>query len=146
MTDSAAAAPPQGTGSTGGIRRLVESDGFESIIATLLVLNAFALGFEALADTSEWEDVLWAFFLGSQIVFLVEIVLRIVSYAPRVFDFFKDGWNVFDFVLVAISLVPEIGTLSVAARSVRVLRVLRALRVLRLFSLFGRRSSRGEGS
>lgn len=127
----------------GGIRRFTESDFFESIIATLLILNALTLLLEALVDVGAWDTVLWRFFLVSQAIFVVEIVLRMLGYAPKVGDFFKDGWNVFDFALVAISLIPDVGTLSFAARIVR---VLRALRVLRLVSLFSRRKARGEGS
>lgn len=132
--------PPPGL--FGRIRRFTESDLFESVIATLLVLNALTLLLEALVDVGAWDTVLWRFFLASQAVFVAEIALRILGYGPRFGDFFKDGWNVFDFVLVAISLIPDVGTLSFAAR---VIRVLRALRVLRLVSLFSRRKARGEG-
>ena len=124
------------------IRRLTESDGFESFITTLLVLNAFALAVEALADVGAYDRWLWIFFDVSQAVFVVEIALRILGYGPRFGAFFRDGWNVFDFVIVALSLVPVIGSLSFAARVVRVLRVLRFLRVLRLASLFFRGKGR----
>lgn len=134
------AVPP---GVFGRIRRFTESDFFESIIATLLILNALTLLLEALVDVGAWDTVLWRFFLVSQAIFVVEIVLRVLGYGPRFQDFFKDGWNVFDFALVAISLIPDVGTLSFAAR---IIRVLRALRVLRLVSLFSRRKARGEGS
>ena len=54
--------------------------------------------------------------------FVIEIVLRIYVYR---WNFFKDPWSLFDFFVVAISLVPASGNLS----------ILRVLRVLRLFRL-----------
>ena len=124
------------------LRRLTESDAFESVIATLLVLNAGALLLESIADVGEFDLYLWVFFVVSQVIFVVEIVLRVASYGPRFREFFRDGWNVFDFVIVVLSLAPEIGALSFGARIVRVLRVLRFLRVLRLASLYFRRTGR----
>ena len=124
------------------LRRLTESDAFESVIATLLLLNAGALLLESIADVSEFDLYFWIFFVVSQVVFVVEIALRVASYGPRFGEFFRDGWNVFDFVVVALSLVPEIGALSFGARVVRVVRVLRFLRVLRLASLYFRRTGR----
>lgn len=124
------------------LQRLTESDAFESIVATLLLLNAGALLLEGFADVSEFDLYLWIFFAVSQAVFVVEIALRVASYGPRFGEFFRDGWNVFDFVVVALSLAPEIGALSFGARIVRVLRVLRFLRVLRLASLYFRRRGR----
>jgi voltage-gated sodium channel len=121
------------------LRHLTESDAFESVIATLLLLNAGALLLESFADVGEFDRYLWIFFVVSQAVFVVEIALRVASYGPRFQEFFRDGWNVFDFVVVALSLVPEIGALSFGARIVRVLRV---LRVLRLASLYFRRTRR----
>jgi voltage-gated sodium channel len=57
-------------------------------------------------------------------VFVVEIALRIAAHGWR---FFRDPWSIFDFIVVAIALVPATGQFSV-------LRALRILRVLRLIS------------
>lgn len=57
-------------------------------------------------------------------VFVVELVLKIIAYRGR---FFRDGWNLFDFVIVGISLIP-------ATQGFTALRALRILRVLRLIS------------
>ena len=58
-------------------------------------------------------------------IFTVEILLKLFAHGGR---FFRNGWNIFDFVVVAISLVPAAGPLSV-------LRALRILRVLRIISV-----------
>jgi len=58
-------------------------------------------------------------------IFVIEIELKLVAHGPR---FFRSGWNLFDFVIVGIALVP-------AAQGLSVLRALRILRVLRILSV-----------
>lgn len=57
-------------------------------------------------------------------IFVIELVLKIVALGPR---FFRVGWNIFDFVIVGIALVP-------GGQGLSVLRALRILRVLRVVS------------
>lgn len=110
------------------IRTLVASDGFRSAILFLIVLNAFAMGLEATpAAADQYATSLEWVFLVSQIVFVVEILLRFVA-APRG-GFFRDSWNRFDFVVVALSLVPALGEFALVARVFRILRVLRIVSV-----------------
>ncbi|RYH10855.1 ion transporter [Tropicimonas sp. IMCC6043] len=61
-------------------------------------------------------------------IFTIEIAAKIVAYRLR---FFRDPWNIFDFVIVGIALVP-------AAHAFSVLRALRVLRVLRVISVMPR--------
>ncbi|WP_300584258.1 ion transporter [Marivita sp.] len=57
-------------------------------------------------------------------IFVLEIALKLYAHGLR---FFKSGWNIFDFVIVGIALVP-------ATQGFSVLRALRILRVLRVIS------------
>ena len=57
-------------------------------------------------------------------IFVIEIVLKLVAHGAR---FFRSGWNVFDFLIVGIALMP-------ATHGLSVLRALRILRVLRVIS------------
>ena len=57
-------------------------------------------------------------------IFVIELILKLVVFRQR---FFRDGWNIFDFLIVAISLVP-------ATETLKVIRTLRVLRILRLLS------------
>ena len=59
-------------------------------------------------------------------VFVVEVVLRIWAWRGA---FFRDPWSVFDFLVVAIALMPASGPFSVL-RALRVLRVLRILTIV----------------
>ncbi|WP_120501536.1 ion transporter [Roseovarius sp. EL26] len=58
-------------------------------------------------------------------IFVVEIAAKLVAHRGR---FFRDGWNIFDFVIVAVALIP-------AAQGLAVLRALRILRLLRVISV-----------
>ena len=91
----------------------------------LIVVNAITLGMETSTITmSIIGPELHVFDQIVIFVFCVEITLRIYAHGLR---FFRDPWNIFDFVVVAITLTPSNDSLSV-------LRALRVLRVLRLVS------------
>lgn len=109
------------------LRQLVESNGFRSIILFLIVLNAFAMGMEATPDAADkYATALDWVFLVSQVVFVVEIALRWLVARDR---FFRDSWNRFDFIVVALSLTPAIGEFALIARIFRILRLLRIVSV-----------------
>jgi voltage-gated sodium channel len=106
-------------------RALVEHKRFQQFIIGVIVLNAITLGMEtshALLDAAG--GVLHVADRAMLAIFVVELLLRLYVYRWR---FFRDSWNVFDFVIVAIALVPATGPFSV-------LRAMRVLRVLRLIS------------
>jgi voltage-gated sodium channel len=63
-------------------------------------------------------------------VFVLEIAIRVLACGPRVWRFFLDGWNVFDFVIVALSLLPAAGPLATIARLARLLRALHLVSAL----------------
>ncbi len=96
-------------------------------IVVLIVLNAALLGLETNAEIMQAYGAELVFIdhtiLG---IFILELVLLIIA---RGMDFFKDPWSVFDFIVIAIALVP-------ATESLSVLRALRVLRVLRLINKF----------
>jgi voltage-gated sodium channel len=102
---------------------LVEAEPFQRAIMTLIVINAIALGLETsnavMAGWGEALVLLDRIILG---IFVCELVLRVAAHGPR---FFMSGWNIFDFLVVGIALLPSSGALS----------VLRALRILRAFRL-----------
>ena len=108
------------------IKQLIESRRFESAILVLIVINAITLGLET--DPGVMQKF-GPFLIGLDrlilVVFVVELLLRIAVYR---LDFWRDPWRIFDFLIVAIALMPSTGNLSV-------LRALRILRVLRLISI-----------
>lgn len=63
-------------------------------------------------------------------IFLVELTIRIVAYGRRPQDFFRDGWNVFDFVVITAAFVPGVRESTTLLRLARLLRVIRIVTVL----------------
>jgi voltage-gated sodium channel len=112
--------------------RIVASTWFDLFIFGVIVANAVVLGLETY-DAVERKlggllRTLNDVFLG---IFVVELAIRIASsYGRRPRDFFKSGWNVFDFVVIGAAFVPGLGENSTLLRLVRLARVLRVVRVL----------------
>ena len=70
---------------------------------------------------------------GITLFFTIEIIIRFVAERSLI-KFFKDGWNVFDFLIVAVSLIPVGGAESVCvARLLRIVRILRIITVIPAF-------------
>jgi len=106
------------------LRRFVEHRAVQRFIISVIVLNGVVIGLE----TSDWlmarvGGLLNFLDTAAIVIFIVEISLKIVIYR---FAYFKNPWNVFDFTIVAIALVPSSQGLSV----LRSLRILRALRLM----------------
>jgi voltage-gated sodium channel len=108
------------------VRDAVEGPRIQRIIMTLIVINAISLGLETSATVREHAGV-WLHTIDMIVLaaFVAEIAAKLVG---RGLSFFRNGWNVFDFIVVGIALVPSAGPFSV-------LRALRILRVLRLLSV-----------
>ena len=103
----------------------LQSSSVSNFIIGVILFNAVVLGLE----TSEFvmSRVGWLISFLDELclaIFVIELVLKLIAFDYR---FFKSGWNIFDFVIVGISLVP-------AAEALSVLRALRILRILRVVS------------
>jgi voltage-gated sodium channel len=93
----------------------------------VIVFNAIILGLET--SDSVMAQAGGLILLLDQIclaIFVAELAAKLFAYGPR---FFRGGWNIFDFVIIGISLVPGNGGLSVL-RALRILRVLRVISVV----------------
>ena len=121
MTGSARAlAPP----APARVRNIVESRGFTLAVTAVIALNAVTLGLETWPLAMQTAGpLLLALDTLALWFFTVEIGLKLWLYRGR---YFRDAWNVFDFLIVAVAWVPSTGPLSV----LRALRIVRALRLL----------------
>ena len=108
------------------LKGFVESAPIQKFIITLILINAAILGLQTDADiVAAWGGLLHGLDTIILSVFVVEIALRLLVHR---LSFFRDPWSVFDFIVVAIALVPASGPFEV-------LRALRVLRVLRLLTM-----------
>jgi voltage-gated sodium channel len=104
----------------------IESTRIQRIIIGLILVNAVTLGLETSASImASYGGILHLLDRVILAAFVAEILLKL--FAQRL-DFFRRGWNLFDFTVIAIALIPASGPLAV-------LRALRVLRVLRLASV-----------
>jgi len=118
--------PPKLEGRIGWLTRLVYSSPFEFFIAFVILVNATSLAILTLPDLeASVREACEQIDLICFAIYGTELVLRIISYGRRPQDFFKEGWNIFDFIVIAISPL-------FAGQTV----VLRLLRLLRLFRIF----------
>jgi len=98
---------------------------FQNAILGVILFNAVILGLETVAPImARAGGAIIALDRLCLAIFVVEIVAKL--YARGIAGFFRRGWNIFDFVIVGISLVPTTQGLSV----LRALRILRLLRVV----------------
>ena len=113
------------------LRRFVHTTGFDVAILVVIIANAIVLGLQTypsvVDDHGDTLDLLNNVFLG---VFVVELTLRILSYGSRPQDFFRNGWNAFDFIVVAAAFLPGVRESSTLLRLARLLRIVRIFRVL----------------
>ena len=111
--------------------RVVESSWFDPLMLSIIALNAVTLGLETYdsIDAAIGRELHLAneVILG---VFVVELIVRMSAYADRPRDFFRSGWNVFDFVVIGASFVPGVRENATLLRLVRLLRIVRAVRLL----------------
>jgi voltage-gated sodium channel len=110
--------------------RIADSPRFQGFIFAVIVANAITLGLGTYDFSPTADDVLTVLddtFLG---IFVVELAIRIAAFGRRPQDFFKSGWNVFDFVVIMASFVPGVRENATILRLVRLLRVVRAVRLL----------------
>jgi len=109
------------------LRRLVDHPLTEKVVIALIMVNAVTLGLETSPSVMEaYGGLLVAVDRLLLTIFVAELAARMVVRGPR---FFADPWNVFDFLVVAIALLPATGSLSVL-RALRILRVLRLITVV----------------
>lgn len=95
-------------------------------IITVILINAVTLGLETFPEVMVLAGgMILTIDRMCLAIFVVELTLRLYAQGLR---FFRSGWNVFDFLIVGISLLPATGSFSVL-RALRILRVLRVISV-----------------
>jgi voltage-gated sodium channel len=111
--------------------RIVESSWFDPLMLSIIAINAVTLGLETYesidASIGDELHLLNDVILG---LFVVELAVRMAAHADRPREFFRSGWNVFDFVVIAASFVPGVRENATLLRLVRLLRIVRAVRLL----------------
>lgn len=108
------------------LSRFVDSPRFQHTVLAVIILNAVLIGWYTY-DPAPWVSTGLSICLW---IFVAELVLKLIAAtSTRTLPaFFKDGWNIFDLIVVLGSFLPDAGPLTAVARVLRVLRVFRLVR------------------
>ncbi|ETE69867.1 Sodium channel protein type 2 subunit alpha, partial [Ophiophagus hannah] len=110
------------------IVNLIVMDPFVDLAITIcIVLNTLFMAMEHYPMTSDFYQVLSVGNLVFTGIFTAEMILKIIAMDP--YYYFQEGWNIFDGIIVSLSLM-ELGLANVEGLS-----VLRSFRLLRVFKL-----------
>lgn len=124
-------------GTVGLLRAIVASRTFDFAITGVIFLQAVALALEATpilfsvnnGERTAAENAAARIFgiihTAVVVVFIIEAGMRLGALYPRPQNYFRDGWNSFDFAIIVLSLVPLTGPFATIARLIRLLRVTR---------------------
>lgn len=111
------------------IQEVRDARWFSNLTTIIILAYASVLGFKTMGEV-ETDYALFLKLADSfvTIYFIFEIVIKMVA-EKKFVNFFKSGWNLFDFIIVVVTLLPleQSGFAAIA-------RVLRVFRVLRLFT------------
>jgi voltage-gated sodium channel len=109
---------------------ITKSRTFNVYIFSLITFSAILIGIETYPDVaSRYRDLIVLIDRFIIACFVLEIGLKILAFEKKPLLFFKDPWNVFDFLIVAVCLIPSDDTHFFA-----VFRILRVLRILRMIT------------
>lgn len=115
-------------------QKIIKKRLFNHFIFSLIFLSAASIGIETYPGLAkQYNDVLSLLDRLIILFFTIEITLKIISNGNRPWIYFTDPWNVFDFIIVAVCLIPLNDTHYFA-----VFRILRILRIFRMITVFPR--------
>jgi voltage-gated sodium channel len=108
------------------IEQVRDSRWFSNLTTIIIIAYASILGFKTLDQVESNYDLFLKFAdYFVTIYFVFELAIKMVA-EKKFLNFFKSGWNVFDFVIVVITLLPlESSSFAAIARLMRVFRILR---------------------
>ncbi|MDC2888622.1 ion transporter [Psychrosphaera sp. 1_MG-2023] len=103
---------------------------FELVVVAVIILSALEIGAKTFQLPESAISITYILDTFITVFFLVELTIRFIADDDKK-QFFKKGWNIFDSLVVAISLIPiDDSEMALLARLVRVFRVLRMVSVV----------------
>lgn len=115
------------------LKQLVTSNDFQKFILSLIVLSGVLAGMEtypAFADQTKAGALINLLQDCILYAFVAEAILKILSYGSRPWDYFRHGWNLFDFAIIVVCFLPIDANYATVFRMARLLRTLRMVTLL----------------
>ena len=120
---------PRPTSQIAGI--IVHAPWFQRFIITTIILAGVLAGIETDAGMmAAHGTLLHSLDKIVLAVFIIEAILKLTALSPRPWNYFRDGWNVFDFAVIVLCLLPMDSQFAVVLRLGRTLRLLRLVSAL----------------
>ena len=103
---------------------------FEFFAVGIIIFSALLIGAHTYTDPTQQPTLLQVLDVSVTMFFLIEILIRFLAERDKK-AFFKDAWNVFDTLIVVISLIPiDNAEMAVLGRLIRIFRVLRMISII----------------
>ncbi len=113
-------------------QRIANARAFEFVIVAIIIFNALLLGLGTSPTLDQqygdWMQLAYQMILA---IFVLEALIKMAASTPRVGGYFRDGWNVFDFLVIVVALIPFTGQFATIARLARLLRVMRLVSTIK---------------
>ncbi|MCB0510602.1 MAG: ion transporter [Chitinophagales bacterium] len=117
-------------------KKLAEASWFQGFIIFIILLAGVVVGiqtYEVSGTLKEsWLPTLHLLDLIILAIFTVEVVVKMLAEGKKPWNYFKDGWNIFDFAIVAVALYAILPGVEINASFIAVLRLARIFRVFKL--------------
>src|SRR5687767_8851828 len=112
-------------------RQLADSALFQNFILGVIGLAALLVGLETFDELASEHHATFSL-LDSVLlaIFTIEVAIRILAYGGRPWAFFREPWNVFDFLTTAVFYLPFVGSEVAILRLARVARILRVIKAV----------------
>jgi voltage-gated sodium channel len=117
-------------------KKIVAAPAFNQFILALIVLSGVLIGMETYPRFDVHTEIGWWIQRLQDVIlwlFVAEAAIKIIACWPKPWDYFRNPWNIFDFTIIAVSLLPFGGR-----QYVMVFRMARLLRALRLLTMLPR--------
>ena len=117
-------------------KKIAEATWFQTFIILVILAAGVIVGIqtyeisgtlkESLKPTLDMLDLI---ILG---IFTIEVVVKVLAEGKKPWNYFTDGWNIFDFSIVAVALYALMPGVEINASFIAVLRLARIFRVFKL--------------
>ncbi|MDN5846899.1 MAG: ion transporter [Candidatus Nitrosocosmicus sp.] len=106
-------------------RKIVNNPSFNHFITIVILIQATVLVLETIPYFKSYYPFLESINVAVLVVYIIEAGLKITASYPKVSNYFRNGWNILDFSIIVLSLLPLGGSYTTIARLIRLLRVTR---------------------
>ena len=111
---------------------ICENTYFKKFYTFIILVAGFIVGINTDAELSlRFQYELWVIDNIVQYLFLLEVILKMLTFELKIWRYFRDPWNAFDFIVVMGAFAPSAGDLILVLRLLRLLRVLKLLRAVK---------------